>query len=250
METRTLLEPIHPSRLNLLVEETRPEPRRESALAQERRMIDADLRSFFDSVSQHEVANNRPPKKFPVGKTSIQYRRDRTRADIHDGPELNGSNQRPDTPDPRNDRVCITSLCPRQFPMILTCCRQLRRRQQLRLLEPLAAHHHGPGHAYDLVSKRNGGDLDRPTVHQANEPEPLRAALARISDDSHGAGDKQPAQVSIAPLRDPAEPLFAPARVLSGHQADPRSETTARLFQSPTSATNAVATIGPTPGIS
>jgi len=63
METRTLLEPIHPSRLNLLVEETRPEPRRESALAQERRMIDADLRSFFDSVSQYEVANNRPPKK-------------------------------------------------------------------------------------------------------------------------------------------------------------------------------------------
>src|SRR5260370_35753112 len=23
------------------------------------------------------------------------------------------------SPDPRNDRVCITSLCPRQFPMIL-----------------------------------------------------------------------------------------------------------------------------------
>src|SRR5262249_54932352 len=132
------------------------------------------------------------------------------------------------SPDPRNDRVCITSLCPRQFPMILTCCRQLRRRQQPRLLEPLAAHHHGPGHAYDLVSKRNGGDLDRPTVHQANEPEPLRAALARISDDSHGAGDKQPAQVSIAPLRDPAEPLFAPARVLAGHQADPPSEAVAQ----------------------
>src|SRR5262249_49177912 len=69
-----LLEPIHPSRLNLLVEETRREPRRESGLAQERRMICADLQSFFDSVSQHEVGNNRPPKKFPVGKTSIQYR--------------------------------------------------------------------------------------------------------------------------------------------------------------------------------
>jgi hypothetical protein len=40
-----------------------------------------------------------------------------------------------------------------------------------------------------FVSKCNGGDLDRPTIHQARQPEPLRAVLARISDDSHGASD-------------------------------------------------------------
>src|SRR5262249_19751732 len=88
-------------------------------------------------------------------------------------------------------------------------CWQLNRRQQLRLLEPLAAHHHGPCHACDFVSKGNGSDLDRPTVHQTSEPGPFRAVLARISDDSHRPGNAQPAQVSIALLGDPAESFFA-----------------------------------------
>src|SRR5215475_13908025 len=103
------------------------------------------------------------------------------------------------SPDPRNDRVCITSLCPRQF-LVTSACRQLSRRQQLRLLEALAAHHHGPGHPCNFVSKCNGSDLDRPTVHQTSEPGPLRPVLASISDDSHRAGDEQPAQMSIALL--------------------------------------------------
>src|SRR5262249_32618867 len=101
------------------------------------------------------------------------------------------------SPDPRNDRVCITSLCPRQF-LVTSVCRQLRRRQQLRLLESLAAHHHGPGNAGDFVSTRTGSAFNRPTFHQPSEPGPLRAVLASISDHSHGAGDEQPAQVSIA----------------------------------------------------
>src|SRR5262249_48718471 len=91
------------------------------------------------------------------------------------------------SPDPRNDRVCITSLCPRQLAMTLCLfVDTLRCRQQPRLLEPLASHHHGPGHACDLVSKCNCSDLDRPTLHQTSEPGPLRAVLAGISDDSHG----------------------------------------------------------------
>src|SRR6201984_3730994 len=119
--------------------------------------------------------------------------------------------------------------------MTFSCCWRVTPRQQLRLLEPLAAHHHGPGHACDFVSKGNGSDLDRPAVHQTSEPGPFRAVLARISNDSHGAGNEQPAQVSIALLRDPAESLFAPGRVLSGHQADPRSETAARRESLPIS---------------
>src|SRR5262249_43722039 len=59
------------------------------------------------------------------------------------------------------------------------CCR----RQQLRLLEPLAAYHHGPGHAGDLVGERDSGDFGRPASHQAGEPESFRAVLACISDD-------------------------------------------------------------------
>ena len=46
----------------------------------------------------------------------------------------------------------------------------------------------------------NGSNLDRPTGHQTSEPGPLRAVLARISDDGHRAGDEQPAQMSITLL--------------------------------------------------
>src|SRR5262245_17697283 len=130
------------------------------------------------------------------------------------------------SPDPRNDRVCITSLCPRQF-LVTSAFRQLRRRQQLRLLESLAAHHHGPRHACDFVSKCNGSDLDRPTPHQTSEPRPFCAVLACISDDGHGAGHEQPAQMSIALFRDAAQSLFAAGRMLSRHQADPCSKTAA-----------------------
>jgi hypothetical protein len=58
--------------------------------------------------------------------------------------------------------------------------------------------------------------------------------------------------MSIALLRDPAESLFAPGRMLSRHQADPcrRLRPDENVFQSQISATSAVATIGPTPGIS
>jgi hypothetical protein len=66
------------------------------------------------------------------------------------------------------------------------------------------------------------------SVHQTSEPEPLRAVLARISDDSHGAGNQQPAQMSIALLRDPAKSLLASDRMLSRHQPDPRSQTAAQ----------------------
>src|SRR5262245_41498357 len=48
-----------------------------------------------------------------------------------------------------------------------------------------------------------------------------------ISDDGHGAGDEQPAQMSIALLRDAAQSVFAAGRMLSRHQSDPCSKTAA-----------------------
>src|SRR5262249_3360722 len=151
------------------------------------------------------------------------------------------------SPDPRNDRVCITSLCPRQS-LVTSAFRQLRRRQQLWLLESLVAHHHGPRHACDFVSKCNGSDLDRPSPHQTSEPKPFCALLARRSDGGHGAGDEQPAQMSIALLRDAAQSVFAAVECCLGtnpiHAARLRPDE--NVFQSPTSATSAVATIGPT----
>jgi hypothetical protein len=93
----------------------------------------------------------------------------------------------------------------------------------------------------------NSSDLDRPTIYQARQAEPLRAVLARISDDSHRTGDEQPTQMSIASLRDPAKSLFAPRRMLSRHQADPCSETMARRERLPlsTSAISALQTSSP-----
>src|SRR6516225_1743609 len=116
---------------------------------------------------------------------------------------------------------------------------------QLRLLEALAAHHHGPGHACDFVSKRNGSDLDRPTVHQASEPGPLRAVLARISDDSHGKCRLPCFEILPSLSLPPVECCLGTKPI---HAARLRPEVNS--FQSPTSATSAVATIGPTPGIS
>src|SRR3954468_13756620 len=59
--------------------------------------------------------------------------------------------------------------------------------QQSWFLERLCADHHGPGHARDLIGKRNSGNLDRPALHNMCKPEPPRAMLPRISDNGHGA---------------------------------------------------------------
>jgi hypothetical protein len=75
-----------------------------------------------------------------------------------------------------------------------------RCRQQLRLIETLAAHHHGPGHSSDFVGERDSSDFDRSASHQADEPEPFRAVLSRIADDGHGTSDQQPSQMPIALL--------------------------------------------------
>src|SRR5580692_2053916 len=76
--------------------------------------------------------------------------------------------------------------------------------------------------------------------------------LTRIADDGHSAGDEKPSQVPIALLRDPAETILAARRMLSRHQPiqAARLRPDEKAVQSPTSATRAVATIGPMPGIS
>src|SRR6516162_3556425 len=53
------------------------------------------------------------------------------------------------SPDPRNDRVCITSSCPRQF--LMTFC-------LLSAAMPAATSDLVASHPCDLVSKRNGSD--------------------------------------------------------------------------------------------
>src|SRR5262249_10782411 len=78
-----------------------------------------------------------------------------------------------------------------------------------------------------FVRKPEGGGLVWQTPEQWSEPKPFCAVLAGISDDGHGAGDEQPAQMSIALLRDAAQSVFAAGRMLSRHQSDPCSKTAA-----------------------
>src|SRR5262249_8209475 len=95
-------------------------------------------------------------------------------------------------------------------------------------LKPLPTNHYGPGHACHFVGESDGGTLAGSGAHQAREPVPLRAMLSCISDHSHGAGDEQPSQMSIALFGDPAKSVLAAGRMLLGHQPDPRGETAAR----------------------
>ena len=76
------------------------------------------------------------------------------------------------SPDPRNDRICIMSSCLRQFGEALDS--RLCGSRVSRLFEAFSAYHHGPGHASDLIGKRNGGDLDRPALHNMRKPEAPR----------------------------------------------------------------------------
>ncbi len=103
------------------------------------------------------------------------------------------------SPDPRNNRICITSSCPRQLvlPIYLPAC--LCRQQKFRLLVSLAPDHDGPGHPRDLVGERNGSHFRGSALHQPAEPgPPLGAVLARVADNGHCADNQQPPQISIA----------------------------------------------------
>ena len=73
-----------------------------------------------------------------------------------------------------------------------------------------------------------------------------------ITDDGERASREQAAQIAITLFADTAEPIFAAARVLLRHQPDPGREfrPDRKAFGSATLATRAVASAGPTPGIS
>jgi hypothetical protein len=135
------------------------------------------------------------------------------------------------SPDPRNDRFCITSLCPRQF-LVTSACRQLRRRQQVRLLEPLAAHHHGPGHAREFVGAATL--IGRRSIRRVSQSRfvPCWRAyrMTAIAPATRSQLKCRFPCFEILPSRS-----LPPGRMLSRHQADPCSETTARREHLPIS---------------
>src|SRR6516162_538420 len=100
--------------------------------------------------------------------------------------------------------------------------RSLSRRECDGFLIALASGHHRPYHPGNLVGERDGSDLGGPTRQQGGKPGSTLGAMDfRIADHGKRAGRKQAAQIAIALLADAAKLVFAPARVLLGHEADP-----------------------------
>src|SRR6478735_11758126 len=106
----------------------------------------------------------------------------------------------------RPPNLHITPGCP---------ARSRSRRKCDGLLVALALSHHGPSHSGDLVGKRDGGDLGRPSRQQCRKPGPMLGAVdLGITDHGECAGGEQAAQIAIALLADATELVLAPARVL------------------------------------
>src|SRR5271155_509666 len=131
--------------------------------------------------------------------------------------------------------------------------RSLSRRKRDGFLIALAPGHHRPCHSGNLVGERDGSDLGGPTRQQGGKPGSMLGAMDfRVADHGERAGREQAAQIAIALFADAAKLVFASARVLLGHEADPGREVPPRseALGSAMLATKAVANTGPTPGIS
>ena len=131
--------------------------------------------------------------------------------------------------------------------------RSLSRRECDGFLIVLAPGHHRPHHSGDLVGERDGCDLGWTPRQQRRKPGPVLGAMDfSVADHGERAGREQAAQIAIALLADAAKLVFAPARVLLRYQPNPGREVTPRseCLGSAMLATRAVASAGPTPGIS
>ena len=115
-------------------------------------------------------------------------------------------------PDRRIDRLCITCCLPSQPSHHAGCPTGSRlHRQRDGLLVTLALGHHGPGHARNLVSKRDGGDLGRAPPQQRREPGPMSGTMdLGVTDDGECSSHEQAAQIAVTLFADTAEPFLAP----------------------------------------
>src|SRR5260221_8948405 len=95
------------------------------------------------------------------------------------------------------------------------------------LFVTLALGHHGPGHARNLVRKRDGDDLGRAPPQQRREPGPMLGAVdLGVADDGECTGHEQAAQIAVPLFADAAEPVLAPTRVLLRNESNPGREVT------------------------
>ncbi len=116
----------------------------------------------------------------------------------------------------------------------------------------LAAGQHRPPDASHLVSKRYRDEPDRLAVEHPLQPFSVSWCFGPgETNHAGGADDQEPTDRAVAGLGDPAEPVFAPAGVLPGHQAQPSRQVATRLEgrRAVTVAARTDAVIGPTPGM-
>src|SRR5262245_9912822 len=156
-------------------------------------------------------------------------------------------------PDRRIDRLLITCCSPSQPSHRAGVGTISLRRECDGFLVALTLGHHSPRHPRDLISERDRGDLRWPPRQQCREPGPMfRAMDLGIADDGQRARREQAAQIAISLLADTAELVLTPARGCLGTspiQAE-KFRPDRKAFGSATLATRAVASAGPTPGIS
>jgi hypothetical protein len=86
------------------------------------------------------------------------------------------------SPDPRNDRICITSSCPRQF--VVAGFLWLYR-QGARLPEAFSAYHHGPSHIFAAIDAHRAAWAElsaAPELSDVPADELADAELTRLNE--------------------------------------------------------------------
>lgn len=86
----------------------------------------------------------------------------------------------------------------------------------------LAGSDQGPDHTRHPVGERDGRDLRALSLQHPRQPVGARRFAAARADPRHRAEEQQAAQVSVAGLRDPAQPFLAAGRMRLRRQTQPR----------------------------
>ena len=94
------------------------------------------------------------------------------------------------SPDPRNDRICITSSCPRQFVGASAGVGYAAQGSNLGSLKRSPRTIMAQAIRAILLASATAATLIGRRPHKASKPRPFCAVLSRISDDSHSAGDE------------------------------------------------------------
>jgi hypothetical protein len=141
---------------------------------------------------------------------------------------------------------CIVIALPKPFR-----CRGLSRSHP-GFFVSLSSHHHRPDHPGHLVGQRDRRDLGRAASQQMHQPGAPRPMPLGVADDSQSPSHQELPQIAVALLGDAAQLFLALLEFCRGTSPiqAARSLPDLKAVGSGTVATMALASTGPTPGIS